>query len=361
MSFSDNYMCRTGMTLPDGVTPVIMNRKAARDAENMHDNNMSYMMYLWRLMDLAMSVFEWRNLPEGVDERMIEYWLMLNGMCVFFYDPDLEEASMRELTGGKAPEGYAVLQAFIAGKWDMYNYPTLRKAYAVNGLNVDLTIDNSVLIFNDYLRTPIVPTLEMYARRLARFDRAVDVNVEAQKTPKVINCTDKQRLTFEQLSMQIDGNSYWLLTDKDKLNVDDLKVLDLEAPYTANDMLIGKQRYWNEALTYLGIENVTTEKKERLISNEIFSNMGDVEAQRFCRLNARKRACDEINRIFGLDVDCDFRSGVYIKADGYGSQNIQTTGMNDTQAPVNKGAGYEVEEGETSLLARIRELIGVGK
>ena len=357
MSFSDNFMCRTGITMPDGVTPVVIDRMNATEAENERMNSTSYLMYLWRLLDLSMSVFEWKNLPEGVDQRMLEYWLLLNGLCVFFYDEDLKNET---LAGGKAPEGYAVLQAFISGKWDMYNYPEARRAYAVNGLMVDLTEKNSVIIYNDYFRPPMFPTLQMYATRLANIDRTIDINVQAQKTPKVIRCTDKQRLTFEQLMMKVDGNQYTILADKNKVNMDDLDVLNLEAPYVANDLFMTKQRYWNEALTYLGIENVTTEKKERLISTEIFSNMGDVEAQRFTRLNARKRACEEINRIFGLEVDCDFRSGVYIKADGYGSQNIQTTGMNDTDAPISKGAGYEqdITENDQSLIQRIRALVG---
>lgn len=357
MSFSDNFMCGSGMTLPDGITPVVIDRHNAVEAENERMNTYSYQQWLWRLLDLSMSVFEWRNLPEGIDQRMLEYWLLLNGMCVFFYDEDLKTSSLAD---GKAPEGYAVLQAFIAGQWDMYNYPEVRHAYAVNGLNVDLTNKNSVLIFNDYLRVPMIPILQMYATRLSTIDRTIDVNVKAQKTPKIISCSDKQRLTFEQVGMKIDGNQYTILIDKDKVNMDDIEVLDIEAPFVANDLMITKQRYWNEVLTFLGIENVTTEKKERLISNEIFSNMGDVEAQRFTRLNARKRACEEINRIFGLDVDCDFRSGVYIKADGYGSQNIQTTGMNDTQQPISEGAGYEqnvAKEDDTTLLQKIRNVL----
>lgn len=358
MSYADNYMCNTGMKLPDGITPVLFNRQNAQDVENEQMNTMSYLQYLWRLMDLSMSVFEWKNLPEGVDQRMIEYWLLLNGLCVFFYDEDLKTSTLAD---GKAPEGYAVLQAFISGKWDMYNYPEVRRAYSVNGLSVDLDEKNSVIIYNNYLRTPMMPTLMLYATRLAEFDRTIDVNVRAQKNPKVISCSDKQRLTFEQMMMKVDGNVYWMLTDKNKVNLDDVTTLDLGAEYVGNDLLIGKQRYWNECLTYMGIENVTTEKKERLISTEIFSNMGDVEAQRFTRLNARKRACEEINRIFGLEVDCDFRSGVYIKADGYGSQNIQTTGMNDTEAPISQGAGYEQKKeanSDSTILARIREVLG---
>ena len=87
--------------------------------------------------------------------------------------------------------------------------------------------------------------------------------------------------------------------------------------------------------------------------------MGDVEAQRFTRLNARKLACKQINELFGLDIDCDFRSGIYIKADGYGSQNIVTTGMKDSTILTQGGEDYETSPAESGILAQIRNLLGV--
>lgn len=338
----------TGLWLPDGCTPVsILNDGTrAQDTMNVLDNNSSYLMYLWRLLDLAMSVFEWHNLPKGVDERMLELWLLQNGFCVFFYDEDLKYGQ-NELN---APEGYAVLQAMISGEWDMYNYPRERRAYAVNGLNVPLDESNSVLIFNDYLRVPMFMTLDLYARRLAEIDRTIDVNVRNQKTPKILRGSDKQTLTMKNIVKQIDGNVYNVIVDKN-FDVSNMDTLDLTAPYVAGELNVLKHQYWNEALTYIGIENVNTEKKERLVSYEVMSNMGDVEAQRFTRLNARVKACDEINELFGLDVDVTFRSGTYIKADGYGAQQIATSGM---QSGSVTGTG----QGTTGYESRVKSLIG---
>ena len=343
----------TGMYLPDGSIPpsIMQNGTRAEDRENVVMNTTSYYMYLWRLLDLAMSVFEWRNLPKGVDPRMLEMWLLQNGFCVFFYDEDLKYSTYDE-----APEGYAVLQCMIAGHWDMYNYPMDRRAYAVNGFNVELTEENSVLIFNDYLRVPMFPTLQLYAQRLAEIDRTIDVNVMNQKTPKIIRCNDKQRLTFKNLMMQVQGNCYWIMSDKN-VDLKDVDILDVSAPYVANELQILKHQYWNEALTFLGVENVTTEKKERLVSNEVMSNMGDVEAQRFTRLNARKLACRQINELFGLEVDCDFRSGIYIKADGYGARQIATTGMKDTVMPLGSESGYGQDK-SSGIMAQLKRLLG---
>lgn len=365
MSFQDNYMCYTGLRMPDG-TPytdpfgnIMFNGDKHVEEENVLLNQRSYLMYFWRLLDLAMSVFEWKNLPEGVDERMMEMWLLINGMCVFFYDEDLKTS---ELADHQAPEGFAVLEVLAQGMWDMYHYPTERSAYSVNGMNIPLTRENSVIIFNDYLRIPMIPSLQLYAQRLAEIDRTIDLNVMNQKTPKVIKCQDKDRLSWKNMMMQAQGNVYWILADK-SMNLDNIEVLDTSAPYVANELQILKHQIWNEVLTFLGVENVTTEKKERLVSNEVMSNMGDVEAQRFVRLNARKQACKEINKIFADrledEVDCDFRSGIYIKADGYGAQNIATTGMRDMNVITQGGEGYGSSASDRGVLTQIRQLLGI--
>ena len=262
MSYSDNMVVHSGLRMPDG-TPfgnIIQNKAKSEDAENVLMNKNTYLTYLWRLLDLSMSVFDWQNLPEGVDERMMEFWLVRNGFCVFFYDEDLKYSSLAD---NNAPEGYAVLQAMVNGPWDMYNYPSVRRAYSVNGLNIDLTEKNSVLIFNDYLRVPMFPTIDLYARRLAEIDRTIDINVMNQKTPKIVRCDEKQRLTFRNLMMQAQGNVYWVFGDKN-IDLKNIDILDVSAPYVANDLQILKHQYWNEALTYLALKTLLLKRRNVL-------------------------------------------------------------------------------------------------
>jgi hypothetical protein len=83
--------------------------------------------------------------------------------------------------------------------------------------------------------------------------------------------------------------------------------LQTNAPYVADKLYQLKTQIWNEALTYLGISNLNVQKKERLVSDEVIRSMGGVIASRYSRLQARREACDAINRMFGLDISCDFR------------------------------------------------------
>lgn len=323
-----------GIFTPKGMVPegILQNGSRAQDAQTIISNNETVTMFMWRLMNLAISVFEWENLPKGVDGRMLEFWLLRDGYVGFFYDEALKHDEMR-----RAPEGYAVLPLMLGGEFDMYEYPRDRRAYSVNGFNYECDEDNSVIIFNSYLRVPMWTTLWQYAYRLAEVQRTIDINCRQQRTARVIRCDEKQRLTYLNAAKEVDEGRNWVHGDKN-FDIDAFQVVDVTTPYVGNEMQIYKHQLWNEALTYLGIENVNTDKKERLISDEVVNNMGDVEAERFTRLNARKQACEEINELFGLKVDVKFRSGTYIRTGATGNAQIETTGMNPSSVP---GDDYE--------------------
>lgn len=259
--------------------------------ESAYLNNRTYLMYYNRLLELAINMFEWKGLPTSVDERFIELTLVSDGYAVYFNDEVL---------------GNLCLQCMIGGNLDVYRIPIERTAYATNGYQARLTSADSVIIFNNYTHTNCLLDIEMYARRLYEIERTIDVNVIAQKTPLIIRADENQRLTLKNLYMQYDGNEPFIFGDK-QLDMDGIKVLKTDAPYIADKLNILKRQIWNEALTYLGIENSNTEKKERLVSDEVTTNLGAVEAQRFCRLNARRQAAEKINAMFGTNITVDYR------------------------------------------------------
>lgn len=325
----------SGIFTPSGMVPNIMqDGSRARDAEAFLTNQDTWVMYMWRLMNLGISVFKWNNLPEGIDERMLEWWLLREGFVGFFHDDDLKYSSENA-----APEGFAVLPLTLQGNFDIYEYPRDRRAYSpANNYSAELTDENSVIIYNNYLRVPMWVTIQQYAWRLARTQRIIDINIEQQRTAKVMRVPKEKRLSYLNFEKEVEVGKPWIHADENLDFEDEIKVFDTSTPYVANDVQVYKHQLWNEALTYLGIENVNTDKKERLVSSEIINNMGDVESERFTRLNARKEACDKINKLFGLNVDVEFRSGVYIRTGSTGNVRVPTEGMQDSNV---EGEDYE--------------------
>lgn len=262
-------------------------------------NKGTYIQYYNRLTELSTSMFEWKNIPDTIDVRFLELVLFTDGKAVFFKDEEI---------------GYLALRCACNGPFNLYNIPINRRAYAANGYNRQLDEDNSVIIYNNYLHTGSMLDVKMFSKRLYNLDRAVDVNVNAQKTPVLIICDEKQRLTMKNLYMKYEGNEPFIFGDKNMNPNDAIKSINTGAPYVADKLYQLKVQIWNEALTYLGISNVNTQKKERMISDEVMRNQGGVIASRYSRLQARREAVDKINEMFGTDIEVNYRDD-YREAD----------------------------------------------
>ena len=285
-------------------------RRKTNFEESLAMNDYTYMQYAYRLMELSISMFEWKNLPEAIDERFLEMVLFTDGHAVFFRDDELGD--------------YLALQCLINGKLNVYRIPINRRAFAVNGYQKQLTDKDSVIIFNNMLHTNSWLDVKMFSKRLYNLDRIIDVNANAQKTPILIKGNEQQRLTLTNLYKEYDGNAPVIFADK-SLDMNALQVLLTQAPYVADKIYQLKTQIWNEALTYLGISNVSFQKRERMVSDEVTRSQGGTVASRYSRLNARRQACEQINKMFGLNIECDFREDYQFSEEVMDfTKNIQT-------------------------------------
>lgn len=263
-------------------------------------NNRTYTHYYNRLAELAISMFEWSGLPDSIDPRFLELTLFTDGMAVFFKDDVMDK--------------YLALQTMISGKLDVYRIPKIRTAYAANGYNMKLDESNSVIIFNNMLHTNCLSDIELFAYKLYECDRTMVVNIKAQKTPVMITCDENQRLTMKNLYAQYDGNEPFIFGGKD-IDMKKVQAITTGAPYVADKAYETKTHIWNEAMTYLGISNVSMIKKERMVTDEVSRNMGSTVASRYTRLEMRKQACKQINKMFGLNIDVEYRADVQTYTD----------------------------------------------
>lgn len=268
-----------------------MGKRKTYFGESLTRNVKTYQQYLNLLIELSISSFEWKNLPETIDSRYIEMELFTSGALVYFNDEVI---------------GNLCLNCITNGQLNVYGYPISRRAYSrYNQYQKILDDKNSVIIWNNYMHTNSQTNIDGFARRLSNIDRIIDVNVNAQKTPILIQGSDKQRLSLINLFKEYDGNAPVIFGDK-SLDLNALKCLSTEAPYVADKLYELKTKIWNEALTYLGITNVTYQKKERMVTDEVMRSQGGTIANRMSRLNSRREAVEHINTMFGTDIEVNF-------------------------------------------------------
>lgn len=280
-------------------------------------NNLTYKQYLNRLTELSVSMFEWKNLPPTVDARYLELHLFETGSMVYFDDDVI---------------GNLCLDCLHRGRLDVYGNPVLRRAYSgYNNYQKLLKESNSVIIWNNYLHTNSILEVKMFARRLYNLDRIIDINANAQKTPVLIQGTEQQRLTLKNLYKEFDGNSPFIFGDKN-LDLNSLKCLQTGAPYVCDKLYNLKQMYWNEALTYLGINNTGAQKRERMLAVESSQAQGGTISSRYSRLQSRREAVEKINAMFGTNIEVNYREDFMSIYEG---QGVDTT-EGESEATLNE-------------------------
>lgn len=261
-------------------------------AESAVLNKFTYLYYVQRLTELSLSMFKYENLPDTVDARYLELALFQNGAAVYFND---------EIVGDLC------LDCIANGNFDVYGNPVKRRAFSrYNNFQKELDESNSVIIWNNLMRSNSISTVQMYARKLYNLDRIIDVNANAQKTPVLLQGTEQQRMTLINLYKQYDGNEPFIFGDKN-LDLNGLKSLSTAAPYVCDKIYELKNQIWNEVLTVLGISNVNIQKKERMLTDEVQRGQGGTIASRYSRLQARLDAVEKINKKFGTKIEVYYR------------------------------------------------------
>ena len=257
---------------------------------SMLTNNATYIDYLNRLRLLATSLFTWENLDEVAGfgaSRFLEQSLFNNGRACFVKDDEL---------------GFMVLKVNPSDKLNIYNLPARVMAWSI-GYEKNYDFDDVVYIMNNELQLPTSQTINLIAYRLYETERTIDTNLIAQKTPILIEGDTKTILTLKNVYMQYSGNTPFIFGNKQFDISNKLNVLKTDAPYLIDKLTIHKHELWNEALTYLGIDNANTDKKERLITDEVESNNDLINFYLNCFYKTRKQACELINEKFLKDSD----------------------------------------------------------
>lgn len=271
-------------------------------------NNATYNYYYTRMRNIAMTMYRWENLPDGCNARWLERQLYYRGFAGFVpYRIQAEQTERKTI--GELPEfsdGWLSLALIPSDEIDIYGEALKYTAYSIS-YNEIYDRDEIVLVRNNLCNVPTDFAVRLFAQRISDLERTQDVNIRAQKTPVFIHTDDRRRHTLKQLYMQYDGNSPVIYGDK-SLDPQSIMVLKTDAPFIADKLYELKTQIWSEFLTYLGIDNVGTEKRERLTNEEVSANNEHTSMQAETGLLTRKEAAEKLSKKCGKDVSVHVRT-----------------------------------------------------
>lgn len=269
------------------------NAVAMPDSKNL--NAITFNNYYYRLKLIAQAVFEWKGLPNGINERYIEKYLFDYGKCVFFKDFE---------------KGWMIAKYTDNGNLNYYDEPTTVTPVFTNSNEMEPLVngEDCVLIWNNDNAIPTHYPVIQAASRLTEIQRTIDLNIQAQKTPITISCTEKQRLSLMNAYKQYKGNTPVLVVDKSMEGLDLIKVLKTDAPIVFDKLRQEWKNEWNDTMTSLGVNNANQDKKERLVADEVAANDEQVARSAWVMLKPRQEAAKRMSELCGQEITCEIRS-----------------------------------------------------
>ena len=290
---------------------IIYNNRQVKTS--MYLNNVIENDYFMALRQVCISIFEWENLPASMDQRKLELDLFNKGAAAGLYDKN---------------SGVINTGVSAAGSLNIYGYPSALNCYSYgynefrnlytglikdeNGNVLNDKEKQAVYIMNNFDHLPTISMVEEYARRLAEAQRTIDVNVAAQRTPILIQCNENELLTLKNVYAQYLGNEPVIFADKNNsVDMSSLKAIKTDAPYIVDKLVQYKKELWNEFLTRIGVNNIQTEKRERLITDEANQNNELINLNLQAFFKTRKLAAKQLNELFDLDIKVKVSSDLF--------------------------------------------------
>lgn len=256
-------------------------------------NFKTYNMYFREMLTLAENVFEFKNLPEFIDVAYLNKQLLRKGAVAFFMEKDL---------------GLIALPYNIVGTLDVYGRPNRIEVFGDNNFHRVLNKDEYVLMFDNNGRYPLYLDICQMAERIALCVRTEDVNILHQRTPRVWKTSKDTEKSLKDTISEIDSMQENVVTYQ-SLAVEDMNAVLAPAPYVTDKIDLHLRELWAEFYRLIGVANLQEQKKERVIVDEMSASQGGTIASRFSRFEPRKRAIEEINKKWNLDLQVSYYDG----------------------------------------------------
>ena len=250
------------------------------------------------LLQKAISVFKWK-LPDEWDEDYFKYVLYGIG-----YIAVLETRSFGVICQGGALGGYNL---YYKPSYIMITNPLLKETITAN-IDIDCAI---IKLQPDY--SSIMDIVGYYADQLALSAEALGMNMVNVKSGVVFGAKDKtQAQSYKKMFDKMQDGDPAVFIDKQLL--DDAGkpnwypfVQNMKEQYIADSILSDMRKIEAMFDTDIGIPNANTDKKERLVTDEI--NANNVETATRCELwlDSIRKGIDKANAMYNLSLSVDWR------------------------------------------------------
>lgn len=256
-------------------------------------NSTTFLYYVDTLFRKAMSIYEFKGMPDTWD---YDYFLSVL-------------LSQGYITVTDTPLGVLPLRCGVSGI-NVFNHPTtVIIANPVIG-NLERTIDEDcTLIKISYDYRGILSTVYKYAEMLASCDSSITVNLMNSKVTFIGLVENKQHAqSMKAMYDMITRGEPAVFVKGSQINNDTILYNHVKENFVAGEIQILKRKIMSEFLTEIGVNNANTDKRERLTDNEVEANDSEIQLNAGYWLDNIKEGLEKTNKMFGLDLSVELKN-----------------------------------------------------
>lgn len=268
-----------------------------RTERDLMDKSYGEMTYIKQFFRMTNQMFKWINLPETIPARILEAYLQWYGQICF---TEVEGKYYVFFGGaGSTPNEYYEPTEFIVAN----PYLNFNKSLKIG--------EECVLMRNDSYYMGLLPMMERYAKQIVENDISIlDAQWNMRIQSLIVANNDTAKKSADLYLDDMKKGKPGIILNKSFME-NGLETKPFASAGTSNGLsqLIEMHQYLKASLLgELGLNANFNMKRERINTAESELNQDALLPLVDDMLAMRKLACEEINKMYGLDIDVEKNS-----------------------------------------------------
>lgn len=265
--------------------------------------------YVEYMLDRTQSMFKWENLPDTIDERTLERRLQENGFVIFCEVKDSEIIPFEEV---KQEGGVYAMSGNFGGVLDFNGNPQF--AIVVHPLLKDskklYMKKDCVLARNDAKMLGFIPMFIRYARAIVENDLSLFRADQQTRATALLSVNDNKGLESAKKYIESikKGDLGFVMQESKAMPSIKTQPYFAEAGGQITNLIELEQFLKGSWFNEVGINANFNMKRETILESENDLNSEAIQPLVDQMLHERERACEAINKMFGLNVSVKLHS-----------------------------------------------------
>ena len=273
---------------------------------------------------LFLNAYKFTNLTRSQKRYLLKKLWQNGTCCCFVLEGTQQEPSMKALltnkskdtiaVGNDSPNGLLIFTPYAPIQYNIEDEPSVVNIVNIRGaqfLPVKPQVVNKdvVICWAHSSHAPIRSLVLYYIDKIVDVENTIDMNLFVHKLPRLVVCSPEDKQRVADLMDAIERGEKKLFLEADDVQaIKNVLESGSNTSYIIDKLYQYKQNLENELLTFLGINNVSLEKKERLITDEANSNNQLINDCSECFLDTLKEFCEDVSNILGYPLSVEATS-----------------------------------------------------